>query len=227
MGKKNTFSRIGILGGSFDPVHYGHLILAETCREHLRLDQVLLIPAATSPLKPRGPNASGRQRMEMLQLALDASQDSASDNSASDNSASADLRVDSLELDRGGVSYTLETVRLLAAREPHSQLVLLIGGDSLASLADWHQPAELLKLVELGVVTRSGHAEPDLGAAQAMLPAAERALFRGSLVPMPTLELSSTELRARIAAGQSIRFRTPPAVVDYIKAAGLYRAASA
>lgn len=222
MGKKNTFSRIGILGGSFDPVHYGHLILAETCREHLRLDQVLLIPAATSPLKPGGAIASGRQRMEMLRLAIDEGQDS-----ASADSASANLRIDSLELDRGGVSYTLETVRLLAAREPHSQLVLLIGGDSLASLAAWHQPAELLKLVELGVVTRRGYAEPDLGAAQAMLPAAERALFRGSLVPMPTLELSSTELRARIAAGHSIRFRTPPAVVDYIKAAGLYRAASA
>ncbi|WP_235935171.1 nicotinate (nicotinamide) nucleotide adenylyltransferase [Candidatus Laterigemmans baculatus] len=200
--------RIGIFGGSFDPIHVGHLILADTCREQLELDRVLLVPTATSPLKLSGPRASDAARSEMVRLAI---------------AGTETLELETLEIERGGVSYTIETVAALEQRWPGDELVLLMGADAIATLELWHQPAELLRRVPLGVVLRGGEPAPDFARAAELLDEPERAGFSPRLVPMPEIRLSSTELRQRIAAGRSIRFRTPRAVEEYIAANGLYR----
>lgn len=199
--------RLGIFGGSFDPVHYGHLILAETCREHLALDRVLLIPAATSPLKLHGPRASAAHRVEMLRLAI---------------GGTSHLVVDTCELDRGGVSYTLDTVQSILTRDRPSSLHLLIGADSVSALSAWKEPATLLKLVQLGVVQRPGENRPDFEGTRELLLPEDRERFEPQLVPMPAIGISSTDLRNRIGAGGSIRFRTPRGVEAYIAANTLY-----
>lgn len=208
--KSENFSprRIGIFGGSFDPVHFGHLILADSCREALQLDEVRLIPAATSPLKPRGPVASDEDRVTMLKLAL---------------GGTSGLVVDTLEIDRGGVSYTIDTVAMIAQQEPAAELFLMIGADSVASLDRWHRPADLLRSVRLAVVSRGGHQPLDLDHPRSLLNDAERAEFQPLVIEMPEIELSSSELRDRVAQGRSIRFRTPRAVEAFIAAQGLYR----
>lgn len=200
--------RTGIFGGSFDPIHYGHLILAETCREHLALDRVLLVPTATSPLKRQGPEASDTDRAEMIRLAI---------------SGAPALQIEMFEIDRGGVSYTLETVEALIARWPSDELVLLLGADSVASLDRWHAPEKLLRAIPLGVVVRGGEPAPDFEAAAQLLAEEDRPAFQPTLVPMPAIGLSSTELRHRVRQGRSIRFRTPRAVEAYIDAHRLYR----
>lgn len=200
--------RIGIFGGSFDPIHYGHLILAETCREYLQLDRVLLVPTATSPLKLHGPRASDEARVAMIRLAIGGTET---------------LQIESLEIERGGISYTLDTVQELRQRWPADELVLLMGADAVASLEFWHEPAELLRTVPLGVVVRGAEPPPNFAQAAQLLTAADRPTFRPRLVPMPAIELSSTEIRGRVAEGRTIRFRTPRAVEAYIAANGLYR----
>ncbi len=199
--------RLGIFGGSFDPVHYGHLILAETCREHLALDRVLFIPASTSPLKLSGPRASAAHRVEMLRLAI---------------GGSSHLVVDTCELDRGGVSYTLDTVQSILDRDRPSSLHLLIGADSVSALSAWREPAKLLTLVQLGVVQRAGESRLDFEATRELLLPADRERFSPQLVPMPAIGISSTELRNRVEAGSSIRYRTPRGVEAYIAANALY-----
>ena len=141
-------ARIGIYGGSFDPIHYGHLILAETCREFLRLDKIFLIPAAQSPLKPNGPIANDMDRLEMCRRAV---------------VDSREICVDPIELTRGGVSYTLDTVREIQGRESSklalppndngrkTETFLIVGADSVEQFARWEQPADLLTTVQLGV----------------------------------------------------------------------------
>lgn len=209
-------TRIGIFGGSFDPIHYGHLILAETCRETLALDRLLLVPAATSPLKPNGPVASNQARLAMCKLALD---------------QTPGIEVDSLELDRGGVSYTLDTVKSLREREgENAKLFLLVGSDSVEQFERWHKPGELLAMVHLGIVHRAGFAPPELSRVEQLLSdqdepsnAAFVPKFQSTIIPMPQMELSSTELRRRVGSGNSIRFRLPRAVEAYIAKHRLYQ----
>jgi nicotinate-nucleotide adenylyltransferase len=212
-------ARIGIYGGSFDPIHYGHLILAETCREFLRLDTIFLIPAAQSPLKPNGPIAADMDRLEMCRRAV---------------VGSREICVDPIELTRGGVSYTLDTVREIQCREfsksvlssntlgRQTETFLLVGADSVAQFADWKQPADLLSTVQLGVTMRAGHASPDFEQARSLLRPEDRQAFNPTLVPMPLLEISSSDLRRRIACGQSVRYRLPGEVESYIYEHGLY-----
>ena len=198
--------RIGIFGGSFDPIHHGHLILAETCREVLRLDRVLIVPAATSPLKPHGPIASDLDRLEMCRLAT------------ADNDS---FVVDPIELERGGVSFTIDTVRSIAAREP-VEIYLVVGSDAVAQFAAWKEPAELLRMVQLAVVQRAGDEPVDFTNVATLLDVQDRENFQPTLVPIPLLEISSTELRRRVAAGRSIRYQTPPAVEGFISSKELY-----
>jgi nicotinate-nucleotide adenylyltransferase len=199
--------RIGIFGGSFDPVHLGHLILAEACREHLKLDRVLLVPAAISPLKRHGPQADAEDRVAMLRLAV------------GDHPA---MQVETCELERGGVSYTLDTVRYLQARYQPQELFLLIGADSVASLSAWKAPHILLQEVTLGVVKRAGEPEPDLAAAALLLASEHRHAFSPQCVPMPAIGISSTDLRERAARGRSLRYLVPQGVEAYIHNKSLY-----
>lgn len=200
--------RLGLYGGSFDPVHYGHLLLAECCRETLALDEVWLIPAARPPHKQSRVLAPEKQRYEMLELAL---------------AGHEQLRASKLELDRGGVSYTVDT--LLSVRElaPGAELFLLMGADSLADLPTWREPRRICELSLPAVVRRGGSAEPDFEALRGVISDERLTAMRAAQVQMPLIELSSTDLRQRAASGRSLRFRTPRAVEKYIETQRLYQ----
>ena len=200
--------RLGLFGGSFDPVHYGHLLLAECCRETLSLDEVWLIPAAVPPHKQSRELAPGKHRYEMLELAL---------------GGHDQLKASRLELDRGGVSYTVDTLRAIQALLPDATLFLLMGADSLRDLPTWREPGQICELSVPSVVRRGGSPEPDFNVLHPLVPEERLATIRASQVEMPLIELSSTELRQRAATGRSLRFRTPRAVEKYIETHGLYR----
>ena len=200
--------RLGIFGGSFDPVHYGHLLLAECCREQCRLDRVRLVPAAISPLKQDAHPATAQQRVEMLRLAIGGHQA---------------LEVDTREIDRGGVSYTVDTLRELAGEDPPRELFLLLGSDSLADFPRWREAAEICRLAVPIIVRRAGAGEVTLDALAGLVSPQRLEMIGRHQVQMPLVDLSSTDLRRRVAAGQSIRYRTPRAVEKYIQSQGLYR----
>jgi len=200
--------RLGIYGGSFDPVHYGHLLLAENCREECRLDEVWFVPAQVSPHKLDREMTPSRQRVEMLELAL---------------AGNERLKVSTLEIDRGGVSYTVDTLRSIQAEQPQDELFLLMGADSLRDLLTWREPAEICRLACPIVIRRNGAPEPDLAILVDLVPEHRLAAIRAQQVKMPLIELSSSDLRQRATASQSLRFRTPRAVEEYIRAHGLYR----
>jgi nicotinate-nucleotide adenylyltransferase len=200
--------RLGIFGGTFDPVHYGHLLLAESCREQCALDRVWLVPVAASPFKRERRTAAAAHRVEMLRLAV---------------GGHDALEICTLETDRGGVSYTVDTLAEIHHQHPDAELFLLLGADTLADLPLWREAARILQLAIPVVVRRAGAQEPDYGSLQEIVPAERFAAFREHQVVMPLIELSSTEMRARIAEGKSIRYRTPRAVEQYIASHQLYR----
>jgi nicotinate-nucleotide adenylyltransferase len=203
--------RLGIYGGSFDPVHYGHLLLAECCRESLRLDEVWLVPAAVPPHKQDRQRAAGKARLEMLELAL---------------SGHEQLRASSLEIDRGGVSYTVDTLAAMREQHPAATLFLLMGADSLHDLPTWREPARICELAFPAVVRRGGAPEPDFFVLAPLVTRQRLAEIKAAQVRMPLIELSSTDLRQRAAAGHSLRYRTPRAVEKYIETHRLYSSAS-
>jgi nicotinate-nucleotide adenylyltransferase len=200
--------RLGLYGGSFDPVHYGHLLLAECCREQLALDEVWLVPAAISPHKQARQPAPAKARLEMLELAL---------------SGHERLKASSLELDRGGVSYTVDTLTALRAQFPAAELFLLLGADALFDLPTRREPARICELALPAVVRRGGAAEPDFEVLAGLVSAERLRQIQAAQVEMPLIELSSTDLRRRAREGKSLRYRTPRAVERYIETQRLYR----
>jgi nicotinate-nucleotide adenylyltransferase len=201
--------RIGILGGSFDPVHYGHLLLAETCRETCRLDEIRFVPAAIPPHKQDRQRAPARQRIEMLRRAI---------------AGHRPFSVSTVEVDRGGVSYTVDTLRALRRSHPQAELFLLLGADAIQDLPTWWEPAEICRLATVVAVARPPGPPPDLRVLAAVAGAERLELFRRYQVRMPLIELSSSDIRRRVQTGRSVRFRTPRAVEDFIRQQGLYRA---
>ena len=204
--------RIGVFGGSFDPVHHGHLVVAECCREQAGLDRVLFVPAARQPFKQDRALAAGHHRAEMLALAVGG------------NPAFA---VSSLELDRGGVSYTVDTVAALREMHADDELCLILGPDALESLADWHDPVRILDLARVLAVERAGlddvavmmrapRLAPLLGPERAARIVADK-------IVVPAIGIRASDLRSLVARGRSIRYRTPRAVERYIAAHGVYR----
>ena len=204
--------RIGVFGGSFDPVHYGHLIAAECAREQARLDRVVFVPAAEPPHKPGRLLADGRHRLELLTLAI---------------GGHDAFAVSPLEIDRGGTSYTVDTLAALAADHPGDRLVLVLGPDSLAGFARWRDPARIAALAEIVPVERESL--DDLAAAAAgsglaaVLGEEAVAALLARRVQMPAIGIRATDLRSAVAAGRSIRYRTPRAVERSIATLGLYR----
>ena len=203
--------RIGVYGGSFDPVHLGHLLLAECCREQARLDRVLFVPNAVSPHKQDRPPASAADRLEMLRLAT---------------GGHDAFALSSLETDRGGVSYTADTLAALATSHGNDSLFLVLGPDALASLPRWHEPRRVLATAEILAVERIGLddiaalvAVPPLG----MLLGSRAAAIVQQRIRMPHVGIRASDLRADVAAGRSIRYRTPRAVECYIANHGLFR----
>jgi nicotinate-nucleotide adenylyltransferase len=203
--------RLGLYGGTFDPVHYGHLLLAETCREAVGLDEVWFIPTGNPPHKPGVVISPAKERREMLELAL---------------AGLPQFHVSRIEIDRPGPHYTVETLRHLKTERPDDELFLLIGGDSLQELHTWREPTEIARLATIVAVNRG--AAPAAGDGNAM----EYLLEFGVTIPirtvhMPPIGISATDLRRRVAADRSIRFQTPRAVEQYIRAHRLYRNAPA
>lgn len=199
--------RLGIFGGTFDPVHFGHLLLAECCREACRLDEVWFVPTCIPPHKQERVLTDGKRRVEMLQLAI---------------AGNAAFRVSTLELDRGGISYTVETLRQIHSQLPQAELYLLLGADMLADLPAWREPETICRLARLAVVQRVGQAIPWTALEPLLGPQPFRH-DRLSLVEMPLIELSSSQIRAAVAGGRSIRYRTPRSVELYILEHKLYK----
>jgi nicotinate-nucleotide adenylyltransferase len=204
--------RIGVFGGTFDPVHLGHLILAEQCREQGRLDEVWLVPSARPPHKQRYAVTPFRNRAEMLQLAT---------------AGQPAFRVNELENERPGLSYTVDTLDELRNSHPGAEWFFLVGSDTLAELHEWHDPAGIIRRVGL-LVTARGDAHTltaDELRASLKLPESERVSLQ--LIETPRVAISSRDLRRRAAEGRSLRYLVPRAVECYIEEKGLYRGSAA
>ena len=199
--------RLGVFGGTFDPIHLGHLLLAECCREQGRLDRVLFVPTAVPPHKRTREQTPVENRIEMLELAIGG------------NEA---FSVSRHEADRGGVNYTVDTLGHFHDEYPDDELFLLLGADMLHDLPRWREAARVCELAIPMVVCRPGTGLLDFDCLSAVAPAARVDLIRRHRVEMPELGISSTEIRRRVAAGQSIRYRTPAAVAQYVRSNGLY-----
>lgn len=199
-------ARTALFGGSFNPVHDGHLLLADEVREELALDRVVFMPAGVPPHKPAAEVAPAADRFAMVKLAI------------ADNPA---FEVSDLELRRAGPSYTVDTLEALGV--PASELFLVIGSETFLDLLSWREPRRVAALCRLAVVPRTGSAfDPEGEAARKVV--REIGLERDDVlvVHATSLPLSASELRARAAAGRSLRYRVPSSVARYIAERGLY-----
>lgn len=195
----------GIFGGTFDPPHMGHLILAELARSALRLNEVVFIPAAQPPHKLDEEFSDVRHRLEMTRLAI---------------AGNEHFSLSTIEVDRGGPSYTVDTLRTLRQEWGETvDIYFIIGADSLVEFPSWHRPEEILEMCRLAVVRRPG-IDIDFDALERQLPGIEDRTY---FVPAPLIEISSTKVREQVAADRSIRYLVPRAVERYIYQQGLYR----
>jgi nicotinate-nucleotide adenylyltransferase len=197
--------RIGILGGTFNPPHLGHLVLAECARDGLGLDHVLLVLAARPPHKVVEADPGAEERLALCHAAVVGDE--------------GRLEVCDVELERDGPSYTADTLEELQRRDPEAEYVLLLGGDAAAGLESWHRPDDVLRFAAIGVAERGPDTHERARAALTRLGHPDR------LLPfdMPALELSSTAIRARVRAGRTIRHLVPREVEARIDRLGLYR----
>jgi nicotinate-nucleotide adenylyltransferase len=199
--------RIGVYGGTFDPVHLAHLILAEEARCSLGLARLLLVPAAQPWRKSHRAVSPAAHRLAMLRLAV-------ADDPYFD--------VSTVEIDRGGPTYTVETLAALKAElGADADLVFILGEDALLDLPNWRDPAGILRLAYLGVAQRGDGEGIDLGPVEQVLPGIRDRILR---IPMPRIDISSSEVRRRVREGGSIRYLVPRPVQAYIAEHGLYRA---
>ena len=188
--------KLGLFGGSFNPVHLGHLLVAQAAVEELGLDRLFFIPAAVSPFKPENKMAPDAIRLQLLRLTL---------------AGKTNYEIDDQEIKRGGISYSIETLRDYAKRFPGAQLFYLIGADNAAKLNEWREAGELAKLAEFVAVPRPGEKTAEFPNP-----------FRGKILKGFPIEISSSQIRARIKAGLPIENLVPPFVAEAIHAAKLY-----
>lgn len=200
--------RRGVFGGSFDPVHVGHIELARLCADRAGLDVVDFVPAARQPLKRHGPRAANHHRLEMLKLAL---------------AGLPRFEPCDMELTRGGVSYTVDTLRELHDRHAGDDLFFLMGADALRDLPNWREPAEILRLARPLVVARQGEPLPDWRLLAGLVDEQRLEEFRHGLITDVVAPVSSSEVRRRLAAGETVEGMLAPTVIDYIRAHGLYQ----
>lgn len=205
--KQITGKRIGIFGGSFDPIHIGHLLIAEYAREQLQLSEVRFIPAAISPLKQDKQPIDSKHRVEMVRLAI---------------GGNVHFKLDERELKRVGPSYTVDTLAELKSETPDAELVFIMGADSLADLQAWREPERICQLAYLAIALRGGRPAPDLEHLRRYLPQDQVASAAEHIIHLPQLEISSTDIRQRVRDRKSIRYQVPAAVEAYIDAAKLY-----
>jgi nicotinate-nucleotide adenylyltransferase len=195
--------RIGVLGGTFDPVHNGHLHVANALREALDLERILWVPAGQPPHKTGQIVSSDRDRLAMLDLAL---------------SGSAADQINTIDIERSGPSYTADTLEILTACLAPARLFFLMGEDSLRDLPTWHDPERLLRAAELAVAARPG-VDADLASIARQIPSVQSRIH---LVPTKEIAISSSEIRRRVGEHQSIHELVPPPVEAYIRDHGLY-----
>jgi nicotinate-nucleotide adenylyltransferase len=192
----NSELKIGLFGGSFNPVHLGHLLVTQAAVEELGLDKLFFIPAAQSPFKPDDKPAPAAERLRLLRLAL---------------TGKTNCEVDEQEIRRGGISYSIETLRDYAKRFPKAELFYLIGVDNVAKLSEWREASELAKLAEFVAIPRPGSDSANLPPP-----------FRGRTLKGFPLGISSSQIRARIKAGLPVDHLVPPFVAGAIHDARLY-----
>jgi nicotinate-nucleotide adenylyltransferase len=185
---------VGLFGGSFDPVHHGHLIVGRVAAEVLGIETLRFVPARQQPFKQGRHGASPAQRAAMLEAAV---------------AGSPGFGVERAELEREGPSYTVDTLRALHAREPGIRLTLLLGADAAAELQDWHRVEEIPRLATVVVFARSGVQVPD-------------SPLIARTIEVPAIEISATEIRRRVREGRSIRYWVPDGVAEYIRSHRLY-----
>ena len=188
--------RIGIFGGTFDPPHVGHLIVASDACIALALDRLILVPSAEPPHKRGAVKATAAQRLEMVRAAV---------------RDDPRFEVDDVELRREGASYTVDTLRTMRERYPHAELLFLVGVDQMRELHSWREPREVARLARLSVLTREGET-PDADSP-----------FEHTVVPVTRIDLSATDIRRRIGKGASVRYLVPEGVARLIEEWGLYR----
>ena len=188
--------RIGLFGGSFDPVHLGHLLVAQAAVEELDLDRLFFIPAAQSPFKPAVEPAVASARLQLLRLAL---------------AGKTNYEIDEQEIRRSGVSYTIETLRDYARRFPKAELFYLIGTDNVAKLQEWRETSELARLAQFVAIPRPGQAPVNFPPP-----------FRGRMLKGFPLDISSSQIHARVKAGLPIDHLVPLSVAEAIRNNGLY-----
>lgn len=185
---------IGLFGGSFDPIHHGHLIVAQVAREQLGLDEVRFVPAREQPFKRGRHNSSADHRAAMLRIAL---------------SGSSGFSLEPSELNRPGPSYTVDTLEELRRRDPSADLVLLLGADAAAELPAWHRAERVRELARVIVFARPGAKVP------------ESSWISGT-IEVPAINISATGIRERVRRGQPIRYWVPDGVAEYISSHRLY-----
>jgi nicotinate-nucleotide adenylyltransferase len=192
--------KIGIFGGTFNPTHYGHLIVAEFIREEVGLDKIIFIPCSIPPHKQNNEYlsqiASPEHRFEMVKLAI---------------TGNKFFEVSDIEINRGGVSYTIDTVNYFVSNFPEEKFYLLIGADQFAEFHTWRKPDEIVQKVNLIVFNRPGF----------VIPKTEFSKF-ATFITIPNIEISASTIRKRIRHGKSIKYLVPPAVEEYILANKLY-----
>jgi nicotinate-nucleotide adenylyltransferase len=198
---------VGVLGGAFNPPHVGHLALAQEAHARLGLDQVLLVPMAQAPHREVEPEPGPAVRLRLCELAV---------------AGDSRLEASPLEVDRGGRSYTVDTLRALRDRAPADELVLVLGADAAAGLPQWREPDELLKLAGVAVASREGVERSRVREALEGLPGSDAVEF----FELPRLDVSSSLVRQRAGEGLPIRYLVPDAVAEEIAERGLYSSGS-
>lgn len=204
---RSPSKRMGVMGGSYDPVHSGHLIIASEALEKADLDELVFMPAAVPPHKRSLERAASEHRVNMLKRAVE---------------GESRFSVSTHEIDRGGVSFTFDTISELHQLMPEVELVLIVGGDTLVDLPNWYKVDELLQLCEVATFTRPGDQDPKEIARKIVLEDASKERLMSGVFQTRLIEISSSEIRERIAAGLSVKYLLPPVVEAYILEHGLY-----
>lgn len=196
---------IGVMGGTFDPIHNGHLIVAEEVRARLNLTEILFVPAGQPWLKASSPIAAAEHRIQMVRLAI---------------ADKAYLKLSTMEIERAGPSYTVDTMAELQGQlGAEDELFFILGWENLAELPQWREPYRLIKMCYLLAVPRPGYSAPDLSSLEADIPGLSQSLL---LLDTPQIDISASAIRDRVAQGLSIRHLVPEPVERYIKQHRLY-----
>jgi len=198
--------KLGVLGGTFDPIHNGHLAVADEVRSRLKLDEILFVPTGRPWLKAGKPLTRAEHRIEMVRLAI---------------AGSPYCKLSTMEIDRGGPSYTIDTMaELKKKRGDEDELFFILGWDSLAELTEWREPERIIRLCQLVAVPRPGYPQPDLNMLERSISGLSG---RVVILDKPEVDISASDIRERVEQGESISGLVPEAVERYIREKGLYR----